>query len=360
MKSAIVMCYENSRPKVGKDAKLEPWAAAIGHLEVGERLTLLRYATIRADGEHISIGDDCWFAERATVHIADSERGTVIANRVSVGRFAVVHACTVCDDCVIGDSAVVMDGAILGPGLVIAAGALVPPRKKLESGWIYAGAPVEPVRRIEESELRLLRQQLVERTPGAIVCLENVPYVNVGHLFNNSTEETRHCGYGNSYPEVSEETFIAPTAVLTGRVILNDFASVWFGTVLDASSSEICVGKRTNIQDNCLIDSSNGPVVVGDDVTFGHNVCLSSARVDDGALIGMGAAIGEGSVVESGACVAACARVDPGTVIRAGYLWAGRPAHEVRPMRSEEREYFRKGNAAYIRYLNAYGKGASP
>lgn len=354
MKSAIVIPYENISPKFHGGARFEPWAAAIGRLEVGERLTLRKYATVRADGEHITIGHDCWLAERSTVHIADGERGTVIANRVSVGRYAVVHACTVGDDCIIGDGAVVMDGATIGSGAVIAAGALVPPRKSVESGWLYSGAPAKPIRRVDEEELKELRRKLVEGAVDSIVCSGNLPALDADHLMDRLIGEPPLYRRGDSYPDVGAKTYVAPTAVLAGRVVLDAHASVWFGTVLDACSAEIRIGKRTNVQDNCIVDSRVGPVVVGDDVTFGHNVRLSSARIGDGALIGIGSSIGEGSVVERGACVAAGAIVEPGTVVREGYIWAGRPAREFRQLRREEREHFQYGNEAYIRYLRAY------
>lgn len=354
MKSAVVIPYENICPKFHSEARLEPWAAAIGRLQIGERLTLLKFATVRADGEHISIGHDCWFAERSTVHIADGERGTVIANRVSVGRYAVVHACTVGDDCIIGDGAVVMDGATIGSGVVIAAGALVPPRKNVESGWLYSGAPAVPIRRVDKEEHQELKRKLIEGAMDSIVCSGNLPALDADRLIESLNGEPPLYRRGDSYPDVSGEAYVAPTAVLAGRVVLETHASVWFGTVLDACSTEIRIGRRTNVQDNCIVDSRNGPVVVGDDVTFGHNVRLSSARIGDGALIGIGSSIGEGSLVERGACVAAGAIVEPGTVVREGYIWAGRPAREFRQLRREEREHFQYGNEAYTRYLRAY------
>lgn len=354
MKNAVVLPFEGVLPKIGNGARLSPWAAAIGRLDAGERLTLLAYATVRADGEHIKVGDDCWHAERSTVHIADREIGTEVGNGLTVGRYAVVHACTVGDACVIGDAAVIMDGAIVGPHAAIAAGGLVPPRKKLEGGWLYSGAPVAPVRRIDKQALEQLRRQLVEGTPDSVVCSSDLPPLHAEQSVPNLTGEPPLYRFGGHFPAAHAETYVAPTAMLAGRVILNKEANVWFGTVLNAGAAEIRLGERTNIQDNCIVEATNGPVIFGNDVTLGHNVRMKSARIDDGALLGMGSIIGEGTVVECGGCVGACAIVEPGTVVRAGYIWAGRPAREFRPVKLEERDFFRRGAEAYIRYLHSY------
>src|SRR4029450_7782723 len=114
----------------------------------GPGLVMRDYATLRADGERVRVGAHCYFGERATVHIADANLGASIGNDVTVGRFALVHACAVDDRVVVGDAALVMDGAHGGAGSGVTAGSLVPPRKRLAGGWIYDGYPVTPVREI--------------------------------------------------------------------------------------------------------------------------------------------------------------------------------------------------------------------
>ena len=354
MKHTAIMQYKGVTPQIGAGAQLFPWAAAIGRLRAGGRLTLRPFATLRADGEDIDVGEDCWFGARSTVHISDLELPARVGNRVTVGRYAIVHACTVGDSCVIGDAAVIMDDAVVGHGAVIAAGALVPPRRRLEPGWLYSGSPAKPVRRIEQEELEQLRQQLIKGAKNPLVCSTELPPLQAEHSVPGARGEAPLYELQGRSPEIHADAYVAPTAMLAGRVFLEKDASVWFGTVLIGSTADIRIGERTNIQDNCIIDAERGAVTFGNDVTLGHNVRMRAALVEDECLIGMGSIIGEGTVVKRGGCVAACAVVSPGTVVKAGYIWAGRPAREFRPLKPEEREFFRRGKEAYIRYTHTY------
>ena len=89
------------------------------------------------------------------------------------------------------------------------------------------------------------------------------------------------------------------------------------------------------MQDNSLLvtDASRGPLVLGADVTIGHNVRLGAATIGDHALIGMGSQVGDGVVVEEGGCIGARAWVEPGTVVKAGWIWVGRPAFAFREIK---------------------------
>ena len=91
------------------------------------------------------------------------------------------------------------------------------------------------------------------------------------------------------------------------------------------------------MQDNAILvtDDSRGALTIGSGVTIGHNVRMGAGTIGDDALIGMGAELGDGVVVEAGACVAGRSLVLPRTVVRSGWIWAGRPAkafREIRPV----------------------------
>ena len=150
--------------------------------------------------------------------------------------------------------------------------------------------------------------------------------------------------------------YVAPTAALIGDVALAARSSVFFGCVLDAGDARISIGACTNVQDNSLLvtDRAHGDLVVGERVTIGHNVRMSSGRVDDEALIGMGAIVGDHVVVERGACIGAGAWVEPGTVVDAGWIWAGRPARPFRAVKPAERTEFTRACDVYIRYGGDY------
>ncbi len=148
----------------------------------------------------------------------------------------------------------------------------------------------------------------------------------------------------------------APTSALVGDVRLADDAGVFFACVVAAGGARIEIGARSNIQDNSILvtDATRGDLVVGERVTFGHNVRMGAGRVEDDALVGMSAKVGDGVVVERGGVIAAGAWVEPGTVVRAGWIWAGRPAREFRALRPAEREGFDGIIAVYTRYASDY------
>ena len=69
-----------------------------------------------------------------------------------------------------------------------------------------------------------------------------------------------------------------------------------------------------------VTNGDRGPILIGADVTVGHNVRLGACRIGDNCLIGMGAQVGDGVVVEDGALVGARAYVEPGTVVKSGHI----------------------------------------
>src|SRR5258705_9426032 len=121
----IVLPYLQDVPKIGTGITGDATSAIIGRTELGSGCHLEPLATLRADGEQIRVGPDAWFGEASTVHIADRIFPAYVGANVTVGRYGLVHACTLADGCVIGESAVVMDRSKVGPDSVIAAANLV-------------------------------------------------------------------------------------------------------------------------------------------------------------------------------------------------------------------------------------------
>src|SRR5450759_158955 len=156
----IVLPYLAHAPQIGPDVRGELSSAVIGRTELGSGCRLGELTLLRADGEDVRIGADCWFGEASTVHIADQVYPAIVGSHVTVGRYGLVHACTVGDDCVIGEHAAVMDGSVLGAGTVIAAESVVPPGKTLEGGWLYAGTPARPVERVPFAVLQDLHRAI--------------------------------------------------------------------------------------------------------------------------------------------------------------------------------------------------------
>jgi gamma-carbonic anhydrase len=263
----------------------------------------------------------------------------------TVGRFGIVHACTVEDGVVVADHATVMDGANVGPYALIAPGALVSPRKQLAGGWIYEGNPATPTREIPRDALAEVAAAIRAGTHHTLATADDLPPL----------DNASFVAHGGATPRVGR-CYVAPTSVLLGDVELADDAGVYFACALVAGGARIRIGERTNVQDNTLMvtDAQRGDIVVGRDVTFGHNVRVGAGTFHDRALIGMASNVGDGVVVEPDGCIAAGAHVEPGTVVKEGWIWAGRPARAFRELRAAEREWFAQGAAVYVKYGRVY------
>ncbi len=154
---------------------------------------------------------------------------------------------------------------------------------------------------------------------------------------------------GESVPSVHPEAWIAPGAVVVGRVTVGRGASVWYGAVLRADDDEITVGPECNIQDLCCLHVDAGePVVLAERVSLGHHATVHGAQVEAGALIGIGAVVLGRARVGAGSLVAAGTLVRPGTEVPAGVLFAGVPGRVVRELTAEDRELFADSATNYV------------
>ncbi len=139
--------------------------------------------------------------------------------------------------------------------------------------------------------------------------------------------------YEGKQPQIGENVYIAPTAVIIGDVTLGDGASIWYGAVLRGDEAPIRVGKNTNIQDNCTVHTDEGkPVIIGDAVTVGHNAVLHGCTVENSCLIGIGALVLNAAQIRTGSIVAAGCVVRETQVIGPLQLVAGIPARVKREL----------------------------
>jgi carbonic anhydrase/acetyltransferase-like protein (isoleucine patch superfamily) len=347
----MLLSYLQYVPALARPYDLAATAAVAGRVTAGPGLVLRECATLRADGEAIRIGRDAFFAERSTVHIVDGRLPAVMGDSVTVGRYALVHACTLGDGVVVADAAVVMDDAEVGPQAMIAPGALVAPRKKLDGGALYAGNPAIKIRDLESGELAAAARAIREGAASTLVREADLP-----PLDNRAFELPLRSAGERSIADVHAKAFVAQTAVLRGDVALADDAGVYFACAVVAGGALVTIGEGTNVQDNALLvtDAARGDLAIGRGVTIGHNVRIGAGSIGDDALIGMGAQLGDGVVVEAGACVGGRALVMPGTTVKSGWIWAGRPARAFREIRPGDRAGFARAAEVYVRYTRAY------
>ena len=128
-------------------------------------------------------------------------------------------------------------------------------------------------------------------------------------------------------PDIDELAYVAPDAVVIGRVKIGPEASVWPCAVLRGDHGTIIVGARTSVQDGTIVHcTARHPTVIGADCVVGHNAHLEGCVVEDGCLIGSGSVTLNRAVVGAGSIVAAAALVPEGFEVPPGSLVAGVPA----------------------------------
>ena len=163
---------------------------------------------------------------------------------------------------------------------------------------------------------------------------------------------------GQDRPSVSGTAFVAPGAVLIGRVTIGAEASVWYGAVLRADRDAISVGMRSNVQDGCVLHADPGvPLSVGSAVTIGHNATLHGCAVADLVLIGMGAIVLNGARVGRHSIIAAGTVLTEGQQVPEGVLVAGVPGKVRRELSEAERAAIERNAATYVELSRLHRRG---
>ena len=156
-------------------------------------------------------------------------------------------------------------------------------------------------------------------------------------------------------PQIGERVFLAENASLIGDIRVGNDSSIWYGAVLRGDVGPITLGERVNIQDGAVLHATTNvsEVIIGNDVSVGHNAIVHGAIIGNNVLIGMGAIVMDNTVVPDGTIVAAGAVVLAGTVLEPG-IWAGIPARKVKDA-SEEIMTMAHNNAThYLEYKKWY------
>ena len=152
--------------------------------------------------------------------------------------------------------------------------------------------------------------------------------------------------------------WIAPTAVVIGRVRLEADASVWWGAVLRGDNEPIVVGRGSNIQDGTVCHTDPGtPLIIGTYVTVGHMAMLHGCEIGDGCLVGIGAVVLNGAKVGRNCLIAAKALIGENKVIPDNSVVMGVPGKVVGEVRPEQAERMRRGSLRYVANWRRYRDG---
>lgn len=153
-----IRSFDEHTPVLGERVLVDRQALVTGDVTLGDDSSVWPSAVVRGDIHRIRIGERTSIQDGTVIHVTHAGPynpdgfPTTVGNDVTVGHNVTLHGCTIGDRVLVGMGAVVLDGAVVEPEVVIAAGALVPPGKRLESGYLYVGAPVKQSRPLTEEE----------------------------------------------------------------------------------------------------------------------------------------------------------------------------------------------------------------
>ena len=151
-----ILAYGGAEPVVATDAYVADGVTLVGAVTLGARSSVWFGAVIRADGAPIEVGASSNVQDGCVLH-SDPDLPVRVGDRVTLGHRAVVHGCTVEDDCLIGIGALVLNGAVVGRGSLVAAGAVVLEGAVVPPNSLVAGVPGKVKREVSEAERERMR-----------------------------------------------------------------------------------------------------------------------------------------------------------------------------------------------------------
>ncbi|AOM41643.1 gamma carbonic anhydrase family protein [Xenorhabdus hominickii] len=155
----VLRQYLNLYPQIGQKVLLDPSSIVIGDVRLANDVSIWPLVVIRGDVNYVSVGSRTNIQDGSVLHVthksSDNPDGfpLIIGEDVTVGHKAMLHGCQIGNRVLVGMGSILLDGVIIEDDVVVGAGSLVPPGKKLESGYLYVGSPVKQVRKLKPEEL---------------------------------------------------------------------------------------------------------------------------------------------------------------------------------------------------------------
>lgn len=161
---ADIRSYHEYTPVIGERVYLDPSSVIVGQITIGDDSSIWPIVSARGDVNHMTIGKRTNIQDGTILHVTRQSQANpdgyplVIGDEVTVGHHCMLHGCQLGNRILVGMSAVIMDNVIVEDDVIIGAGSLVPPGKRLESGYLYVGSPVQQKRPLNKGELNFLSQ----------------------------------------------------------------------------------------------------------------------------------------------------------------------------------------------------------
>lgn len=150
-KARVIRLADFPEPRRDASVFVAPGAVVVGDVTLAAGVSVWYNAVLRADGSPIVIGEESNLQDGVVCHV-DADAPLIVGRRVSAGHNAVLHGCTVEDECLIGMSATVLSGAVIGTGSLVAAGSVVLEGTVVPPGSLVAGVPAKVRRALTPEE----------------------------------------------------------------------------------------------------------------------------------------------------------------------------------------------------------------
>ena len=157
----MLYTHNTHKPLVGKDCYIAPSADLIGNVTLKDGCSVWFHATLRADVGSIEIGEQTNIQDNAVLHVT-KDQNLVVGARCTVGHSAILHACTIANECLIGMGAIVLDGSFIGKQSLVGAGSVVSPNKSFPPRSLLMGVPAKLVRTLTDEEYEKIRENTEE------------------------------------------------------------------------------------------------------------------------------------------------------------------------------------------------------
>ncbi|MDP2636936.1 MULTISPECIES: gamma carbonic anhydrase family protein [unclassified Pseudoalteromonas] len=158
-----IRSYKGITPTLNQSVYIDESAVLVGNITLGDHSSVWPLVAARGDVNYIRIGERTNIQDGSVLHLTRASKSNpdgyplIIGDDVTVGHKVMLHGCRLGNRILVGMGAIVMDNAIVEDDVIIGGGSLVPPNKRLESGYLYVGSPVKQARPLTEQELSFLK-----------------------------------------------------------------------------------------------------------------------------------------------------------------------------------------------------------
>lgn len=151
--------YKDTYPQCGERVMVDTSSVVVGEVQLNDDVSIWPLVAIRGDVNRVVIGKRSNIQDGSVLHVTHRSSANpegfplMVGEDVTVGHKAMLHGCSIGNRVLVGMGSILLDGVIVEDDVMIGAGSLVPPGKRLASGFLYLGSPVKQIRPLTEAEI---------------------------------------------------------------------------------------------------------------------------------------------------------------------------------------------------------------